>query len=418
MKKILLLSLIAICLFSFTIPLMAAQTATVTITPNKTSASAGDSVTFTVKVTGVSAAKSIGIIPSYDSSVFELVSGEWLVTGSAMSDFSGGTATIAYAASRGFNENVFRFTLKVKSNAKLGKATVNANVNIKNGNEEITCKVTAAFMTVACKHSYSSWTNSNGTSHVRTCSLCKVSETKNHAFSNACDPSCNDCSFTRTTTHTYQTTWSHDGSQHWHACSKCGDKKDAATHVPGAAATETSDQVCTVCGAVLQSAQGHTHTPSQTYTSDESGHWLVCDGCKESLEKTEHVFDTVCNDTCDTCGYKRTVTHTYGTEWEGDESNHWHICSVCGSREEGQPHAWDAGTVTAEPSESTPGSRNHVCSVCSREKTVELILQSTYVDVPAEDGFSVSSLLIGTGVGLVVGIGLGFALSLLKKKKV
>lgn len=416
MKKLFLLSLIVLCLFAFMMPLMAAQTATVTITPNKTSASAGDSVTFTVKVTGVSAAKSIGIIPSYDTSVFEMVSGEWLVTGSAMSDFSGGTATIAYAASRGFNENVFKFTLKVKSNAKLGKATVNANVNIKNGNEEITCKVTAASMTVACKHRYSAWSNVNATSHTRTCSLCKDVETKNHAFTNDCDTSCNDCSFTRVTTHKFQTTWTSDGTQHWHACSGCGEKQDAAAHVPGPAVTETSDQICTVCQHVLVSAQGHTHTPSQAYEGDESGHWVTCEGCKQPMEKTDHVFSAVCDDTCDLCGYKRETTHTFGTEWGSDENGHWHICTVCGGGEEGQAHTWDEGSVTVQPSEDTVGIRVHNCTLCGRQKTVEMILSGS--GTSAQSGsFSLVSLLIGLGAGLAVGLGIGVGISAMKKKK-
>lgn len=420
MKKILIFVLAFACLLGLALSFGAAQTATVTITPNKSSAYAGDSVIFTVKVTGVSAAKSIGIIPSYDSAVFELVSGEWLVSGSAMSDFSGGTATIAYAASRGFNENVFRFTLKLKSNAKLGNASVNANVNIKNGNETVNCNVSAGKVTVSCKHSYSGWSNANGTSHTRTCSVCKNTETKNHAFTNACDTSCNDCSFTRVTNHTYESKWTADASQHWYACSGCGEKKDAAAHTPGPAATENSDQICTVCNHVLQSAQGHTHTPSQVYSSDEAGHWLICEGCKEPLEKAEHVFSAVCDDTCDTCQYKRTVTHTYGTEWRGDETAHWHVCTVCNGLEEGVAHVWGEGTVTSEPSENAPGTREHTCSVCQRKKTVELILQT----IPAEpseaneaSSFSVVALLIGLGVGLAVGLGGGFAISAAKGKK-
>jgi len=134
MKKLIIISLALVLVLATVISVVAAQTGTVTITPNTTTLYAGSTVTFTVKVTGVTAAKSIGVIPSYDTNVFDLVSGEWLVSGSAMSDFSGGTATIAYAYARAFNENVFKFTLKVKSNAKLGQVTVNATVSIKNGN--------------------------------------------------------------------------------------------------------------------------------------------------------------------------------------------------------------------------------------------------------------------------------------------
>ncbi|MBO5221164.1 MAG: hypothetical protein J6C26_02510 [Clostridia bacterium] len=422
MKKILVFALALICLLGITLSLGAAQTATVGITPNKSSTYAGDSVTFTVKVTGVSAAKSIGIIPSYDTSVFELVSGEWLLSGSAMSDFSGGTAAIAYASARGFNENVFKFTLRIKSGAKLGQTAVDAKVNIMNGNETISCNVSAAKVTVACKHSYSAWSNANGSSHTRTCSLCKNVETKNHTFSNACDTSCNDCSYTRVTNHTYSSSWSSDGAQHWHACTGCGDKKDATVHTPGPAATETTDQTCTVCGHVLVSAQGHTHTPSATYTSDETGHWFVCEGCKEPLEKAEHIFSADCDEACDACQYKRTVTHTYGTEWYGDEQSHWHVCSICNSAEASEAHAWDEGTVTKEPTLDFAGERVHKCATCERQKTVELILQSaptqdpTPAPITQNDGLAWWWLIIVGTAGIALGFAAAFLLFKPKKE--
>ena len=279
MKKLIVFFIVAIMSTLLIVPALAAQTATVTITPSTSSVYAGSTVTFTVKVTGVSAAKSIGIIPSYDTNVFELVSGQWLVSGSAMSDFSGGVASIAYASSRAFNENVFKFTLKVKSSAKLNTYSVDATVSIKNGNETVNCNVNAGKVTVACNHSYSGYSSLNGTQHQRTCSKCKAADKKNHTFSNACDTSCNDCGYIRTTTHKYKTTWSSDGKQHWHECSVCKTKKDVANHVPGPAATETSEQKCTVCNRVLAGKTHHVHTFGTEWKNDESGHWHICLSC-------------------------------------------------------------------------------------------------------------------------------------------
>ena len=49
--------------------------------------------------------------------------------------------------------------------------------------------------------------------------------------------------------HNYKTTWSTDSAKHWHECSVCGgNKKDVAAHTPGAPATETTPQTCTICG--------------------------------------------------------------------------------------------------------------------------------------------------------------------------
>ncbi len=104
-----------------------------------------------------------------------------------------------------------------------------------------------------------------------------------HVFDNACDTTCNDCGYVRTTTHSYQTVWSKDGTQHWHACSVCGTKKDTASHV----------------------------------------------------------YDNSCDTTCNVCGYVRTITHKYQTVWSKDGTQHWHTCSVCGTKKDTAKHVYD-----------------------------------------------------------------------------
>lgn len=42
----------------------------------------------------------------------------------------------------------------------------------------------------------------------------------------------------------------------------CHTKKDEAAHIPGAEATETTAQTCTVCGYVIKAPLGHTHRPT------------------------------------------------------------------------------------------------------------------------------------------------------------
>ena len=438
MKKSIIISLALVLVLVTVISVTAAQTGTVTITPNTTTLYAGSTVTFTVKVTGVTAAKSIGIIPSYDTNVFDLVSGEWLVTGSAMSDFSGGTATVAYASARAFNENVFKFTLKVKSNVKLGEATVNATVSIKNGNETITCNVTPGKVTVACKHNYSAWSSTNATTHTRTCTLCGNPETGSHGYTNACDTSCNTCGHTRTITHSYKTTWSTSSSQHWHECSVCKVKKAPANHTPGPAATETTPQTCTVCGYVIQKALGHTHKPTGDWLKDANSHWHACSTCTDKADLASHTYDNACDTSCNVCGYTRTITHSYATQWTSDKNGHWHVCTVCGTKDTVTPHApgpeateeapqlcticsfeiapkkahehnytgewhkdanghwqtckcgekstpaahdWDDGKIIKEPTLTENGEKLYTCKTCKYEKTVELELYVVEVTV-------------------------------------
>ncbi len=428
MKKLIIFLVAAIMATLLIVPASAAQTATVTIRSNASSVYAGATVTFTVKVTGVSAAKSIGIIPSYDTNTFELVSGQWLVTGSAMSDFSGGVASIAYASSRAFNENVFKFTLKVKSNAKLNTYTVNATVSIKNGNETVNCNVSGGKVAVTCNHSYSGYSNLNGTQHQRTCSKCGAVDKKNHSFSNACDTRCNDCGYTRTITHNYKTTWSSDGKQHWHECSVCKAKKDAANHVPGPAATETTEQKCTICNRVLAGKTDHVHTFGEEWKNDESGHWHICSSCGSKSNVEAHIYDNACDTDCNTCSYKREITHSYGTEFKSDGENHWYECGVCGTaaekvahtydndcdadcndcgHERVVEHTYDDGTVKVEPTENLVGEKEYICTKCGEKKTVELEYHKVEIEKTAKEKAPVTLTVIASVVCLIVGIGIG-----------
>ncbi len=74
------------------------------------------------------------------------------------------------------------------------------------------------------------------------------------------------------------------GGTNAYKCENCGDYKYERLaplgHTPGAAANCTDDQVCTVCGEVLEEALGHTpNIPEATCTQDK-----VCTVCGELLE--------------------------------------------------------------------------------------------------------------------------------------
>lgn len=57
--------------------------------------------------------------------------------------------------------------------------------------------------------------------------------------------------------HDYETTWSQgNASGHWHKCKNCDAHDSQVPHVPGPAATATTDQTCTECGYVIQAATG------------------------------------------------------------------------------------------------------------------------------------------------------------------
>ncbi len=114
--------------------------------------------------------------------------------------------------------------------------------------------------------------------------------------------------------------YEHDENGHWVVCS-CQEKVLQGEHVPGAAATETTPQICTVCERVLVSATGHIHSWATDWSSDGTHHWKACSGCEEVNEKEEHNFS---EGDCK-CGAKAPlIVHYYNSQgWEAVKVHAW-----------------------------------------------------------------------------------------------
>jgi len=67
-----------------------------------------------------------------------------------------------------------------------------------------------------------------------------------HSFDNSCDGTCNGCDFTRSNDHDFAEAWSKNGTQHWHACTVCGEKTAVEDHT----LSSGDNTVCTVCGSL------------------------------------------------------------------------------------------------------------------------------------------------------------------------
>ena len=151
--------------------------------------------------------------------------------------------------------------------------------------------------------------------------------------------------------HNYKTEWSTDETNHWHECSVCGDKKDEAAHIPGAAATETTPQTCTICGYVIKAALGHTHNFNQKNTSE-----TYLKSAATCTKKAVYYYSC-------TCGEKGTETfesgelaaHAYKTTWLYDNASHWHSCYVCGDKKDEEVHI--------------DKNKDHNCDVCGKKMT-------------------------------------------------
>lgn len=463
MRKIIVFLLCVLLVSAAVVSVSAAETATMTITPSKSAANPGDEIAFTVSVSALDACTAAGIILDYDSAVYEMGSWECLVSGAMMPSYDAKTKLLSFAnLGNPLSGDIFRFTLKIKSTADLGSANVSGTPYLRNSDgtpEVIEAEVKSASVTVTCKHSYDNscdatcnfcgetrkithtWDSGKVTkdptctdkgTKTFTCTVCGETKKEDvkatgHKYSNDCDASCNSCGAERSITHDYSTKWSSNSEKHWHECNICGAKKDEQKHTPGAAATEKNPQTCTECGYVLKAALGHTHKYSDTWSKDVIGHWHECTGCDEIKDYQNHVYESDCDTTCDTCGHIRAAEHMYENQWTSDNDGHWHECSVCGDQLEKEPHVpgpeatledpqicivcgfvltppeghthdytwksdaeshwqqcscghkleeaehiWDQGKVTQEPDVNQTGIKTYTCTVCGAEHEEEI----------------------------------------------
>jgi len=145
----------------------------------------------------------------------------------------------------------------------------------------------------------------------------------------------------------------------------------------------------------------HVHTLSTTWSSDGTNHWHTCSGCNEKFDSGDHEVkmtktDPTCQATgsmvytCDICGYTNTTTiekisHAITlVEYEDrvDESQickHEHVsvgkCDSCGeeielSKTNYEAHEYKAKILT-EATCTTPGKYLYECKHCDSTKEVE-----------------------------------------------
>ena len=248
MKKALIMLVSLLLVMTTAVTAFAATSVSASLSASKKSPTAGEKITITVSAT-VDSCGSGGIDISFNNSAFELTDGECTVSGAIMMDFdtSRKDGVFAFESAKKISGKVFKFTLKVKDNAALGKETV--TVKFKADNKSVTKTIT---ITVSCKHTYTNScdTTCNKCNESRTithtwdkgkaieeatcqkegsakftCKVCgetktdKVKKTA-HSYDNNCDTDCNVCGATRTIEHAYQ--WSCDTNYHWQECKACG----------------------------------------------------------------------------------------------------------------------------------------------------------------------------------------------------
>ena len=407
MKKIISLFVTMILMLSVCITANAAGSSTIN---GNTSVTVGSNIEFTVNVSGCSDATSIAVAVSY-SDDFELVSGEWLKSGSLKTfDALTNKGALGGLSSPDVNGNLFKLVLKAKT-ASENAQNVSVNVIAKNGSAEIMNVTPSKSVKIDCAtHTYGAYSKVNDSQHKHTCTVCGHTETANHTWNGGsvtktatCKEAgiktytCTACNATKT--ETIAKTNSHNWSGY------------KVTKEPNCTAAGTQTRTCSVCGKTESQsvpATGHSYgawTTTKEPTCTEKGvETRKCSKCSATETKDiaalGHKFSNptvtkqpTCTETgiesgkCTRCGEETTnvlkaTGHNFGS-WKNDKSatcteggTQKRTSSKCNASETRKTnalgHDFENPTVVKEATISTTGLKEGKCKRCG-ETTSEVI---------------------------------------------
>ena len=129
--------------------------------------------------------------------------------------------------------------------------------------------------------------------------------------------------------HDWSEEWSRDEDGHWHVClNDALHRSEVLDHVAGDPATETTPQVCTVCGYIIAPALGHTTHVADTsrWYSDETSHWHVCQGCNLRMDIANHIGGQA---TCTERAVCEVCLNVYGTPLGHEMVYHAQVDATC-----------------------------------------------------------------------------------------
>lgn len=399
MKKVIIVSL---CLFltMALIPMsvMATGSVKVSLDTDTTTVNAGDTIEITVYAT-VDSCDEGGIAVTYDSSFFELVSGECLLKDPdpilQIFDNSTGAGIFAYNDVVAIDRAIFKFELKVKEDAPLTSSEVKVRVKIGKDYSYTTLNESLT-INMACDHAYD-----NGCD--KSCNLCGATRKINHTYDDGkvttestCTGegvktfTCTVCGETKTEAvakkeHSYddgkvttEATCTAEGVKTF-TCTGCGKTKTATVESKGHSydagkvtteATCTEEGVktftCTACGKTKTEtveSKGHAYdggvVTTEASCTAEGLLTITCTVCgktkTETIAASGHAYDHGCDTDCNTCGETRITEHNYSNLWSSDETGHWHECTACADVLELIPH-----TPGPEPTEE----EDQICLDC------------------------------------------------------
>ncbi len=205
---------------------------------------------------------------------------------------------------------------------------------------------------------------SDGTSHYNKCVNCdKHVNVTSHSYDYDCSTNCNVCSYQRedaaahvyqygcsidcsvcgyqrdNISHTADSTWHSDGTQHYNKCVNCQTPINVAEH----AYQYGCSTDCSVCGYQREAS----HVPDETWYKTSTKHYRKCTYCKVKVDEGAHTYDYECSTACNACGRTRTATHTQSEEWYYDDStSHYKKCIHCATKLATENHSYTAACST------------------------------------------------------------------------
>lgn len=390
MKKYITIALCVLLLVLAAVPAFAAEETKITVTASKTVVQRGETVDFTVSVSGDVAYTSVFAELNIDQNVFEYVSSVNKATTGMLAKYDGTSIGLMISGGAAYSGELQVLTFRVKDTAPIEPSAVTGTAyGTKPDQSALTVQFTGTSVSINCQHDYPkdsdgnyiytqvgtdkhqqtctkcntpkveahTWDDGAPVSPVKctedgeekyTCVICHTTKTEKitaigHAWDNDCDTTCNnDPSHTRTTSHKYTDKWTSDSTSHWHQCSSCGERKDNANHTPGPAATQEAAQTCTVCNYEIAPKLVHEHQFSTEWVSDSENHWHRClennPICIVKDSVTPHDYDNACDIDCNTCGYIRVAPHSTNGEWRANANGHWSVCTICNADTPVLPH--------------------------------------------------------------------------------
>ena len=345
MKKILSIILCLLLTAAVAVSVLADGTVSFSMSASANTLYRGDTLTLTASASSSDEATSYGLRLAYDTSVFELVSGNTAVSGALVNSFNNGFAFLFQSATA-YSGSVGTVTLRVKDDAPVGNYTITGNASVKNGNETVSASGCSVSVTVSCHHNYGAWEELES-GHGQTCTNCGDVKTEAHKWDSGKETKPASCKEEGTKTY---------------SCTVCKATKTETLpktddHVFGnltAVDSNNHKDTCSVCQKEITQAHkwdgGKVTKPATC--KEEGEKTLTCTGCKYS--KTEII--------------EKLTTHTYSSWQNVDAENHKHICSVC-AKEETAAHTWNSGTVTKKATCKEEGELTITCTGCGATKT-------------------------------------------------